>query len=333
MAKLGRDVIVIGASAGGIEAVLKVASALPPDLPAAVFVAVHLAAGYASSLPELLSERGPLRAIHPVDGEAPKPGVIYVAPPDNHLMLRGPFISVARGPKENGHRPSIDALFRSAAATFGPRVIGVVLTGNLDCGTAGLLSIKARGGVAVVQDPREAAAPSMPASAVSKVAVDHVVGLAQLPALLDRLTREPASVAPPGFPGAILELEGEHPGAPTVLVCPACQGVLSESQLGDYVSFHCHVGHSFSLAAVVAAQAETVERALWSAVRALEETAALTRRLADAARGELRRRFEEKEQDHRLQADTIKRLLMSPDSLDSSDAEVLLAPAGCVADE
>lgn len=321
-----RDVIVIGASVGGVDALLSLAAGLPRDLGAAVFIAIHMAPGYSNRMPELLSARGPLRASHPVDGEIPNLGRIYIAPPDNHILLRSSFISVARGPKENGHRPSIDALFRSAAAAFGPRVIGVVLTGNLDCGTAGLLSIKARGGLAVVQDPRDAAAPSMPQSAVAHVAVDHVAPLEELPALLTRLCREPAGPTPVGLSGLVLELEGERLGAAAPLVCPTCQGVLTEAQVGNFHNFRCHVGHSFSLGAVVMAQAESVERALWSAVRALEETSALTLRLALAASGGLRQRFEEKGEEQRKQAQIIKRLLMSPDNLSSEDAEAGSAP-------
>jgi len=160
MTKLTRDIVVIGASAGGVQAALQLASTLPADLPAAVFLAIHMAAGYVSRLPELMSARGSLRASHPVDGERIERGHIYVAPPDNHLVVRNGYMHVVRGAKENGYRPSIDLMFRSAATSYGSRVIGVVLTGNLDCGTGGLISIRSRGGVAVVQDPDDAEVPS-----------------------------------------------------------------------------------------------------------------------------------------------------------------------------
>ena len=146
----------VGASSGGIEALSQLVAGLPADLPAAVFLVLHMQPGFRSVLPELLSRRGPLRAAHAIHGEPIVPGRIYLAPPDNHLTLRPGGLQVVRGPKENGHRPSIDALFRTASVAYGPRVIGVVLTGYLDCGTAGLLSIKARGGKAIVQDPRDA---------------------------------------------------------------------------------------------------------------------------------------------------------------------------------
>jgi two-component system chemotaxis response regulator CheB len=315
-----RDIVTIGASAGGVAALLALVAQLPADLPAAVFVVIHMAAGYASQLPELLSARGPLRASHPVDGEQPKVGRIYVAPADNHLLLRPGCMNVLRSAKENGHRPSVDLLFRTASTAYGSRVIGVVLTGHLDCGTAGLLSIKARRGVAVVQDPEEAEAPAMPRSAIRHVAVDHVVRLEQLPDLLVRLTRERPSVAPLHVSAETLELEGEQPGLPAPLVCPTCQGTLTEAQLNGFHGFRCHVGHAFSLSSVVAEQAESVERALWAAARALEESAALTERLAQRSSGSLRARFEDKEFEQRQQVDVLRRLLASRQQLSLVDA-------------
>jgi two-component system chemotaxis response regulator CheB len=318
----------VGASQGGVAAVLDLVAQLPADLPAAVLVVIHLAAGYSSRLPELLSARGPLRATHPVDGELLKRGRIYVAPPDNQLQVRAGYVNVLRGPKENGHRPSVDLLFRTAAMAYGARVIGVVLTGNLDCGTGGLLSIKARGGVAVAQDPQEAEASSMPESAIAHAPVDHVLPLAQIPQLLSRLTREPPTPVQARVPTETLELEGDEPGAPAPLVCPLCQGTLTEAQVGHYHSFRCHVGHAFSLSSLVAEQAESTERALWAGVRALQEAATLTQRMAQRSLGPLRQRFEDKEREQREQAETLKRLLMTRPKLSSEDAAELLAEAG-----
>src|SRR5262245_25058272 len=155
--RIGHDILAIGASAGGFDALSKVVAGLPADLPAAVFVVLHTSPTMPSILPELLAKRGPLPAMHAVHGQRFENGRIYVAPPDNHLLVRPGYVQVVRGPKENGHRPSVDVLFRSAAASYGPRTIGVVLTGYLDCGTAGLLSIKARGGIGVAEDPQTAA--------------------------------------------------------------------------------------------------------------------------------------------------------------------------------
>lgn len=318
------DIVVIGASAGGLELLLDLAAELPANLPAAIFVVLHTAPGYVSSLPQLLSGRGPLPAAHPQHGDEVLPGRIYVAPPDNHLLVRRGFVEVVRGPKENGHRPAVDPLFRTASRAYGARVVGVVLSGWLDCGTAGLMSVKARGGVAVVQDPASAHAPDMPLSALRRVAVDHVAAPAELPGLLARLVSELAA-APATPPGEAVEaLEGERPGGAAESVCPACHGVLTETTLRDFSQYRCHVGHTFSLESLAAAQGEELERALWAAVRSLEEGAALTRRLARTHRNEeLRRRFAEKEQQLSRQAELIRRLL-----LHGSPELAPVAPAG-----
>lgn len=301
----------IGASAGGVKALLGLAGSLPADLAASVFVSLHMYPGAASTLPELMSARGPLRAIHAVHGEPIERGRIYVSPVDNHLMLRPGYLHVVRGPKENGHRPAVDALFRSAARAYGGRVIGVVLTGFGDCGTAGLLSIKARGGLAVVQDPASADAPDMPRSATRHVEVDHVVQLAQLPGLLARLCAEPAG--PESVPAMhdLKELEGDEPGGAAELVCPLCQGVLTTAGRDGFTSMRCHVGHAFSLDSLAAEQADSAERALWSAVRALEESAALAGRMANSANGHLGRRFADRQEAQLGYADRIRNILLS----------------------
>jgi two-component system chemotaxis response regulator CheB len=298
-----RDIVVIGASAGGVDALSELVAGLPPDLPAAVFIVLHIAAGFPSRLPDVLARRGRLLATHPVHGEKIVPGRIYVAPADNQMMLRPGCVHVVRGPKENGHRPAVDALFRTAAKTYGPRVVGVVLTGYLDCGTAGLLSIKARGGVSIVQDPRDAAVPDMPQSAIAHVTVDHVTPLRGIPDLIARLVQEPAGSWPATLPPGLAELEGDELGVAAELVCPLCQGKITGSELNGFQMFRCHVGHAFSLASVAAEQADSVERALWAAVRALDEAAALTQRCAARASGDLAQRYDEKA---RLQAENAQ---------------------------
>jgi two-component system chemotaxis response regulator CheB len=316
-----RDIVVIGASAGGVRAALSLVAGLPRDLRATLLLAIHLAPGHLSQLPELLTTRGSLRATHPLDGEAPELGRIYVAPPDLHLFVRsGGMLGIARGPRENGHRPSIDMLFRTASAVYGPRVIGVVLSGELDCGTAGVLSIRARGGVAIAQNPTEAEAPSMPQSAAEVGKADYVAPLAEIPALLLRLLDEAVDGV-----GGVAPLHAESPPRPSLgpealsLVCPTCQGALRESDVGGYQSFACHAGHVFSLQSIVMEQAESMERALWSAVRALEESAALSGRLAHRSQGNLKGRFEEKHRDQLQQADVIRGLVLSRPQLSEQD--------------
>jgi two-component system chemotaxis response regulator CheB len=306
-----RDIVVMGASAGGLEALSDVTSNLPADFSASIFIVQHTASTFASRLPEILSTRSSMRATHAIHGEAIIPGHIYVAPPDNHLQVRAGYMHVIRGPKENNYRPSVDLLFRSAAAAYGPRVIGVVLSGQLDCGTAGSLSIKARGGITIAQDPAQATAASMPQSAIKHAQVDHVGTTAQIAELLKKLVQENVSEqAQRPIARPLMELEGDEPGRNTELVCPICQGNMTETSLQGLTCFRCHVGHSFTLDSAADAQSEEIERALWAASRALEEGAALSRRMAARSVGSLRESYEEKEALQTQQAQLIRQLVL-----------------------
>ena len=241
----GHDIVVVGASAGGVEALMQLAYGLPPDLAASVFVVLHIAPDSASALPEILSRAGRLPAVHPADGQRIEPVRIYVAPPDRHLLLVGPRIHVVRGPRENGHRPAVDPLFRTAARSFGPRVVGVILSGTLDDGTAGLAAIKMRGGVAIVQDPDEALFQGMPRSAIDNVAVDHVLPVNEIAPRIAQLVQEPVTGSAPAvtdemdMEARMAELEeaavqrNERPGTPSVFSCPECGGVLWEVADGE----------------------------------------------------------------------------------------------------
>jgi two-component system chemotaxis response regulator CheB len=316
---MNRDIVTIGASAGGTEVLLDMAAALPADLPASLFVVLHVPAGYVSDLPGLLSRRGKLEARHPLHDERIEPGKIYVAPPDMHLQLRQGAVEVVRGPKDNGFRPAADVLFRTASMAYASRVIGVVLSGYQDCGTAGMMSIKARGGTSVVQDPASAAAPEMPRNVIERVQVDHVVHPLELPGLLTKLVNSPAP-APAQPPHIIHQLEGTELGKPAEIVCPICEGVLTEAQPGVFQHFRCHVGHAFSLEALVHEQSEELERVLWAAIRALEESAALAQRLAVTEKGELAKRFAEKATTQMQQADYIRHLVLHGRMLSPEDA-------------
>lgn len=316
------DVIVIGASAGGMEVLLHLASELPANLPAAIFIVLHTSPEVPSALPELLSKRGPLPAHHPTHDEEIRVGHIYVAPPDNHLLLRPGRVEVVRGPRENGHRPAADALFRSASAAYGPRVISVVLSGYQSCGTAGMLSVKARGGVTVAQSPESAAAPDMPRHAIEQADVDHVVHPLELPGLLVRLVHTPTEDAK-DVDRVVNQLEGDELGDPVRLVCPLCQGVLTEAQAGKFEYFRCHVGHTFSLDSLVREQGEDLERTLWAAVRALEESSSLSGRLALSWKGDMHKRFAEKARTQARHADTIRQILLHGSMLTAPDANEL----------
>ncbi|WP_164008899.1 chemotaxis protein CheB [Pyxidicoccus trucidator] len=295
-----RDIIVIGASMGGVEALSSLAQQLPRDLPAAVLVVLHLAPQHKSVLPDILSRAGELPARHPKDGEPLEPGRVYVAPNDRHLVVEPGKVRVVKGPRENGHRPAVDTLFRSAARAYGPRVVGVVLTGALDCGTAGLLAVKTQGGIAVVQDPQDAFCPDMPRSALEYVAVDHRVRLRELGPLLERLVATPVPPREKGRPRPSRQLEAEVKtltlnedtvagappkyGTPSHYSCPDCGGVLFEMDEEGLLRFRCRTGHGYTSKALVAGQQQGVDEALWAALRALEESAALARRMAARAR-------------------------------------------------
>jgi two-component system chemotaxis response regulator CheB len=323
----GPSIIVIGASAGGIDALKHVVHGLPADLPAAVCVVLHVPAHGPSILPKILSRAGRLSAAHPADQEPLRPGRIYVAPPDYHLLVKPGHVRVTRGPRENSHRPAADALFRTAARSYGPKVIGVVLSGVLDDGTAGLLAVKQGGGLAVVQHPADALYPGMPESALNNVEVDHSLPAAELPGLLTRLAAERAAIDDrPGLAGdqaqeadmAELEPGATHanhrPGTPSGFACPECGGTLWELTDGDLLRFRCRVGHAWSPESLLAEQSDGLEAALWSALRALEEQAALARRMAERAgkRGSTSavEVFERQAREATTHAELIRRVLL-----------------------
>ncbi|HTN83526.1 MAG TPA: chemotaxis protein CheB [Sorangium sp.] len=279
----GHDIIVIGASAGGVETLIALIGGLPSDLPASLFVVLHLPPTARSMLPQILERTTRMPVGTAVDGEPIERGRIYIAPVDNHLMLCDGFVRVVRTAKENGHRPAVDPLFRTAAEAYGSRVIGVVLSGTRDCGTAGLLEIKRRGGIAVVQDPEDALFSEMPQSALDNVPVDHCVPLARLPPLLADLVQQKAGVAPAAAESPH-GLVGEKVEAPEIeFTCPDCGGNLVRNGDGAMLSFRCKVGHRYTPEGLENEQAEALEAALWVALRTIEDTAALARRMAERA--------------------------------------------------
>jgi two-component system chemotaxis response regulator CheB len=295
---LGHDVVVVGFSAGGIDPLLQLVADLPADLPASLFVVHHFPAHSVSALPNILRRVAHLSVVTAMDGECVQRGCIYVGRPDRHLLLAPGRLRVTRGPREHGNRPALDPLFRTAARSYGTRVIGVILSGTLDDGAVGLHAIKSAGGIAVVQDPEQASYPGMPRSALARVQVDHVAPANELGALIDRLVRQPAptrvfvpatdQIDPADPDPAVLGSAGlrrEEPrGRLSMLTCPECGGLLFEAEDGDLLHFRCHVGHAFSEETLLAMQSDALESALWGAVRALEEKAELARRLAERVR-------------------------------------------------
>jgi two-component system, chemotaxis family, protein-glutamate methylesterase/glutaminase len=287
-----RDIVVIGASAGGVEALRTIAAGLPPGFPAAVFVVIHMSPEGPGLLAPLLERAGPLPAVQASDRAPIERGRIYVARPDHHLILRSGHVRVLNGPRENRARPAVDPLFRSAALEYGPRVIGVVLTGSLDDGAAGLWSVKNRGGLAVVQDPEDALFSSMPRRALEAVKADYVVPASGIAAVLAQAVATAAG--PEARPADRLRVEvamgaGEQEdidrlGAQSPYGCPECGGVLNEVGDAAVLRFRCRVGHAYTVENLAAAQDERIEGSLWAALRALEESAELKRKLADRLR-------------------------------------------------
>lgn len=329
--------VVIGASAGGVEALRSLVAGLPEQLEAAICVVLHTPADSASGLPSILARAGRLPAEHARDGQPLRAGCILVAPPDRHLSVLDGKVRVARGPKENGHRPAIDPLFRSAARAAGEGVIGVVLSGVLDDGAAGLQAISNGGGLVIVQDPADALFDAMPMSAIERVGrPDHVVPAQELGSLIGLLvgrqaitggapmrTTQPANAVEEPAKGDYADMYRDPPGAPSHYSCPDCGGVLWHGHDPMDADLRCRVGHAYSFVALERGQRDGVEAALWTALRALEENALTSGRLAGdsrtAGRPHAAERFAARQQQAERQAAVIRRAL---------DEDENLVPAG-----
>jgi two-component system, chemotaxis family, protein-glutamate methylesterase/glutaminase len=290
-----QNIIVVGASAGGVTALCELIGSIPENFKASIFVVLHLPAASPSALPAILTRAGALKAYHAVDGEQIKPGVIYVAPPDHHILLEGNRVLVKKGPKENNFRPSIDALFRSAAYVYGPRVIGIVLSGLLNDGTSGLWSVKRLGGITIIQEPTDADYPSMPLNVLDYVKVDHAIIASEMGPLLKKLTAESAARRPRISKEEMAFLKMEviiskqdnafamgimNEGDLTPFTCPECHGVLVRLIEGKFIRFRCHTGHAYTASALLADLSKSVEETLWQAMRGLEETTLLLNQIS-----------------------------------------------------
>lgn len=297
-----RDLVVVGASAGGVEALCRFVAALPHDLAATVLVVLHLPPRGPSALSSILSRESSLTVKTAAEGDPLKPGVVYVAQPDRHLSIGQDAVSVAVGPQENGHRPAVDVLFRGAARSYGPRVVAVVLSGTLDDGTAGALAVQERGGLVLVQDPSDALYPAMPLSALRTLSAEKVATASELGAFVGELCGQPVPDPQPATePGSdilavtgsaenpVIMLDpsappGEKPAESTMaFTCPDCGGPLMAVEDGQMLTFRCRVGHAWSSQSLAENLDIGVENALWTSVRVLTEKVDLSRRLADRA--------------------------------------------------
>jgi two-component system, chemotaxis family, protein-glutamate methylesterase/glutaminase len=327
--RMRRDIIVIGASSGGLDALGSVLELLPIELPAAVFIVMHVPANPPSILHAVLQRKSRLPVFPAVDGAQVRHGVVTVAVSDHHLMFADGHLRLTRGPRENRSRPAVDATMRSAAVAFGPRCIGVVLTGNLDDGTAGLWAIKDRGGIAVVQSPEEAEYPSMPRNAIQQLAVDHVVPLVDLAGLLRELVTEDVEldVRERGHDAVSIEnriAAGEHAlkvgvlslGTPSINTCPHCHGTLTEVRDAGPLRFRCHTGHVFTPSSLLVDLDHTIDETLWSALRSIEERQLLLEQLIESAklRGDNgdAQEYARQVEDARMRAAEIRALVMTP---------------------
>ncbi len=323
-----KDIVVIGASAGGIEPIRTILGGLPADFPGSLFVVMHTSPDAPGVLDVIFNTAGALPAVVAKDGERIVPGRVYVARSDHHLLIEPGRVRLTRGPKENRFRPAVDPLFRSAAQTYGPRVVGIILSGGLDDGTSGLWTVKQLGGTAIVQDPREAWAPSMPQSALRHVRADEVLPVSEIAPLLVRLA-EGAEVAAGGHvvpeevkievnianeekatDAGVLQL-----GEPSNYACPECHGVLLEIKERSPLRFRCHTGHGYTMESLVSEMDDMIEESLWSAIRALEERALLMRQAGDHMRTshtEADERYLSGAEDAQRRAELVRRALFEP---------------------
>ena len=321
------QIICVGASSGGIEALRTLVAGLPADFGAPVIVVLHTAAESPGILGSILDRAGALEAANAVDGERLRPGRIYVAPPDYHILVEPGTIRLTRGPKENRFRPAIDPLFRTAASVYGPMAVGVILSGNLDDGTAGLRAVKQLGGVTIVQDPEDALFSSMPRSAMEHVRVDYCLPVTEIAGVLRRLAgvRDVGAevIEAPEEMEIENKIAGEDDaieagvkklGDPSSYACPECHGVLLQLKDENPLRFRCHTGHAYSVHSLLAEVTEKMEESLWSAIRSFEEGAMLLRQMAGHTHeGEKDNNPEEllrRAQDTKRRAELIKQATM-----------------------
>jgi len=337
-----RDIVLLGGSAGAIEATQQILKNLPADFPVSIFVVVHTAPQGPGMLAPVLDRAGGMSAVYPSNDDPLQPGRIYVAPPDHHLAL-GPddTIHVYRGARENGHRPAIDVLFRSAAARYAPRSIGVILSGYLDDGAAGLYAVRNRGGLGIVQDPTEALAADMPSRALEYAGADYVLSAREIGSKLLEFShgsgkvvamkkrRSPARVPASKeietqMPNLLATYPDEGNGTPSVFACPECHGVLWEIKEGGAVRYRCRVGHAYSESILNQELSQAAESALWAAMRALEEKASMSRRMADAVSGpqQWAVRIREQAATYAAQAEMLRKMIFGGPAI-SKDVAVL----------
>jgi two-component system chemotaxis response regulator CheB len=318
-----KRIVVVGTSAGGLDALKKLIGSLPKDFPAPIFIVQHMAADSTGEiLIRILNMHGKLKCKHPHDGEKFQGGSVYVAQPDHHMLVTKGKIIISKGARENRSRPAIDPLFRSAAVAYGAKVVGVLLSGYLDDGTSGLIAIQRCGGTCVVQDPLDATYPEMPQHALNNLKPDHCVPLATMGELLNRILSQPVVKSPPVPKDVAAEATiaervvsdvqaVENLGKQVPFNCPDCGGVLWEVKRGKLLRYRCHTGHAFTADVLLAEQAKHIEETLWVALRMFEERKNLLRQTARPSHGEINRSAVERAKESEIHIERIRAILLS----------------------
>jgi two-component system, chemotaxis family, protein-glutamate methylesterase/glutaminase len=325
-----RDIVAIGTSAGGVEALKYLAKRIIPSFPAAVLVTIHLPSKSASSLDRILGGLGGLPAAFAKDGDVLRKGQLYLAPPERHLLIDGDDIVLGAGPRENNARPSIDPMLRSAAVCCGPRTVGVVMTGTLGDGASGLWAVARCGGIAIVQDPCDAAFPEMPLRALNLSMPHHVVTLSDLPELLKTLVHQPAGEAISVPDNIRLEVEiartgrsemedMERLGHRSELTCPECNGVMWEIEEDGVTRYRCHIGHAYTARSMSVGLDDNVRRALGTALRTLEERVRLAEKLSKQAsawgHNKVTAHWQERKAEYEREAEIIRKAIARADTV------------------
>jgi len=313
------DIVAIGGSAGALEPLGRLLEQLPAGLPATLFITLHIPAEFPSLLARQLGKHGSWNVREATSGEHFQSGDVLVAPPDRHLVVERSRVTLSIGPRENRHRPAIDVMFRSAARSYGPRVAAIVLSGFLDDGAAGLLAVKMRHGLTIVQDPAEAPAPEMPSRAIQYAGADYVLDMEGIARLLISVcsgdlplpenSQESMRSQSSNQESLVQNETDDKPGKPSAFACPECHGVLWEIDDGKLLRFRCRVGHGYTADALRLAMSEAAENALWVAMRTLEEKAGLLRRMATRTSSGLAAHYREEAAGFDQHAGTIRRML------------------------
>lgn len=327
-----KHVVVIGTSAGGMKALKTLIQQLPEDFPAPILIVQHISADATGNvLLDALNKCGKLKCVHSKNGNQIKPGYIYLAPSDHHLMIeKNGTLLVTKGAQENRSRPAIDPLFRSAAIAFGSRTIGIILTGYLDDGTSGLSAIKRCGGICIVQDPKDADYPDMPKNALHNVAVDHCLPLAKMGEAIIKILKRKGLKAQK-IPEDILKeakiaerVLSDLPsinslGEQVPFNCPGCGGVLWEIKKGSTLRYRCHTGHAYTASVLLAEQTKKIEETMWTALRMFEERRNLLVTISKDQKGGAGKAAKERADLSQVHIDRIRTILLSDDKPTNAD--------------